>query len=154
MAGDVAAFISQQGLKPVTLVGHSMYDHVPVSPQKTSNSPDHGNRGAKTAMTLALQSPDLVESLVAVDNAPVDAALTSDFAKYIQGMQKIQAANVTRQVEADEILRNYEEVCTAAGHFRDIQRPLTLHRPFLLDSSCLGTFGERRARKYSNSGSL
>lgn len=60
-------------------------------------------------MTLALRSPDLVHDLIAVDNAPVDAALGSDFARYIQGMKKIEEANVTRQVEADEILKDYEE---------------------------------------------
>lgn len=66
------------------------------------------NRGAKTAMTLALRSPDLVRDIVAVDNAPVDAALRSDFSKYIQAMKRIEAAGVTRQAEADKILAEYE----------------------------------------------
>lgn len=89
MADDVAMFISQQGLTSATLIGHSM--------------------GAKTAMTLALKSPHLVDSLVAVDNAPIDAALARDFAKYIQGMKQIQDANITRQADADKILRDYED---------------------------------------------
>lgn len=59
-------------------------------------------------MTLALRSPDLVRDIVAVDNAPVDAALRSDFAKYIQAMKRIEAAGVTRQAEADKILAEYE----------------------------------------------
>lgn len=67
-------------------------------------------RGAKTAMTLALRSPELVHDLVSVDNAPVDAALVSDFAKYIRGMKQIEEAGVTGQKDADKILSNYEEV--------------------------------------------
>jgi pimeloyl-ACP methyl ester carboxylesterase len=55
--------------------------------------------GAKTAMTLALRSPDLVANIVAVDNAPVDAALKNDFGGY-----------VTKQSEADTILQEYAEV--------------------------------------------
>jgi len=72
--------------------------------------------GAKTAMTLALRTPQLIESLISVDNAPLDAALINDFAKYIQGMRKIEETEVTRQAEADEILRDYEE----ASHKRTI----------------------------------
>ncbi len=60
-------------------------------------------------MTLALRTPQLVESLISVDNAPLDAALLSDFAKYIQGMRKIEESEVTRQAEADKILQDYEE---------------------------------------------
>jgi hypothetical protein len=66
-------------------------------------------RGAKTAMTLALHSPELIHDIVSVDNAPVDAALLSDFGKYIQGMRKIEESQVTRHTEADKILQNYEE---------------------------------------------
>ncbi|KAK4042912.1 Alpha/Beta hydrolase protein [Parachaetomium inaequale] len=89
MAADVADFIRQHGLKEPTLIGHSM--------------------GAKTAMALALHEPDLVANLVAVDNAPVDARLGSDFARYIQGMKKIDEAGITRQAEADKILEPYEK---------------------------------------------
>ncbi|KAK3359257.1 Alpha/Beta hydrolase protein [Lasiosphaeria hispida] len=89
MAADVADFVREHGLKQPTLIGHSM--------------------GAKTAMTLALREPDLIANLVAVDNAPIDARLESDFARYIQGMKKIDAADVTRQAEADKILEPYEE---------------------------------------------
>jgi hypothetical protein len=67
-------------------------------------------RGAKTAMTLALQSPDIVNDIISVDNAPLDAALLSNFGKYIQGMRKIEEAGVIRQAEADKILKDYEEV--------------------------------------------
>lgn len=67
------------------------------------------NRGAKTAMTLALRSPDIIHDIISVDNAPLDAALLSNFGKYIQGMKKIDDAGVTKQAEADKILQGYEE---------------------------------------------
>ncbi|KAK6219606.1 abhydrolase [Colletotrichum tabaci] len=88
MADDVAGFIDQHGLEQPTVIGHSM--------------------GAKTAMTLALKSPDLVQNIVAVDNAPVDAILESSFSKYIQGLKRIEAAGITRQAQADQILKEYE----------------------------------------------
>ncbi len=61
-------------------------------------------------MTVALRSPKVVSALVPVDNAPVDANLSSNFSKYIQGMREIDEAGVKKQVEADTILRKYEEV--------------------------------------------
>lgn len=89
MANDVAGFIEEHQLQDTTLIGHSM--------------------GAKTAMTLALQSPEIVHDIVAVDNAPIDAALLGQFGVYIQAMKKIEEAGVTRQAEADKILKNYED---------------------------------------------
>lgn len=61
-------------------------------------------------MTVALHDPSLVANLISVDNAPVDAALGSDFGKYMQGMRKVEKAKVQKQTEADEILQAYEEV--------------------------------------------
>lgn len=69
-------------------------------------------RGAKTAMTLALQSSDIIHDIVSVDNAPLDAALLSNFGKYIQGMKKIEDEGTTRLAEAHRILQGYEEVCS------------------------------------------
>lgn len=63
-------------------------------------------------MTLALRSPAIINDIVSVDNAPIDAALLSNFGKYIQGMKKIEEAGITRQAEADKILVDYEEVRT------------------------------------------
>jgi pimeloyl-ACP methyl ester carboxylesterase len=63
--------------------------------------------GAKTAMTLALSEPRLVRDLISVDNAPVDAALKSDFATYVRGMREVAERGVGRQSEADEILKPY-----------------------------------------------
>ena len=75
---------------------------------KMSNANDQ--RGAKTAMTVALRSPESVSALIPVDNAPVNASLKSDFPKYVRGMQEIENAKVTKQSEANKILEAFEEV--------------------------------------------
>jgi len=64
--------------------------------------------GAKAAMTVALRNKTRISALISVDNAPVDAALKSDFAAYVRGMQAVTAANVSKQSEADAILADYE----------------------------------------------
>ena len=61
-------------------------------------------------MTVALRSPKTVSALVPVDNAPADANLSSDFPKYMQGMREVEEAGVKKRVEADNILKKYEEV--------------------------------------------
>ncbi|CAN8095716.1 unnamed protein product [Discula destructiva] len=88
MAQDVRAFIQEHKLDQPTLIGHSM--------------------GAKTALTLALASPTAIKDLIAVDNAPVDAILSTDFAKYVRAMQRIDASDVTSQRAADAILAEAE----------------------------------------------
>ena len=95
LGDDIESFISEHGLKDTTLIGHSM--------------------GAKACMVVALRSPSLVANLIPIDNAPVDAALKSDFGKYVKGMQKIEQAKVTKQSEADAILTEYEEVRSNAA---------------------------------------
>jgi pimeloyl-ACP methyl ester carboxylesterase len=63
--------------------------------------------GAKTVMALALRNPSCCANIIPVDNAPVDAALSSDFPKYAEGMQRVDAAAPKSQKEADEILAPY-----------------------------------------------
>lgn len=89
LAADVHDFLTTHNLASgtATLIGHSM--------------------GAKTGMTLALRHPSLLASLVAVDNAPVDAALASDFGRYVAGMRAVEEAGVSSQRAADEILQAY-----------------------------------------------
>ncbi|RVX69507.1 hypothetical protein B0A52_06571 [Exophiala mesophila] len=94
MAQDVEHFLGQHDLrsqKPI-LIGHSM--------------------GAKTAMTMALRSPDAYSALIPVDNAPVDAALRSDFGKYVRAMKEIEDQRdpkIEKQSDADKILQKYEK---------------------------------------------
>ncbi|CAK7270005.1 hypothetical protein SEPCBS57363_003886 [Sporothrix epigloea] len=113
MADDVTSFIEQHGLSDPSIVGHSM--------------------GAKTAMVIALKSPDLVRDIVAVDNAPIDAALLSNFGKYVRGMKEIDHANVNRQSEADKILQPYEKSLTIR-HFLmgNMHRVRTAHGEHVL----------------------
>ena len=61
---------------------------------------------------MALRYPELYSSVIPVDNAPVDAALSSNFSKYVHGMRMIMDAQVTRTVEADDILKTFEQVKT------------------------------------------
>lgn len=65
--------------------------------------------GAKTVMAVALRKRVKIGNLIPVDNAPVDAALKSDFAKYVVGMRKIEEAGVKQLRDADKILAEYEE---------------------------------------------
>lgn len=89
LAEDLELFLQQQQLKNATLIGHSM--------------------GAKTVMTVALRNRVPIANLIPVDNAPIDAALHSDFAKYVQGMRKIEESSCRKQSDADAILKEYEE---------------------------------------------
>lgn len=80
-------FVQQHQLGGATLIGHSM--------------------GAKTAMAVALARPRLVRSIVAVDNAPVDAALHAQFGGFVRGMRRVEEAGARSLKEADELLRPF-----------------------------------------------
>ncbi|RPB05856.1 alpha/beta-hydrolase [Choiromyces venosus 120613-1] len=89
MAEDVEHFLQQNKLGPKTvLLGHSM--------------------GAKTAMAIALRNPALISSIIAVDNAPIEAALHSSFGGYVCAMRQIEDARLTKTKEADAILAQVE----------------------------------------------
>ncbi|KAF3483670.1 abhydrolase domain-containing protein [Arthroderma uncinatum] len=90
LALDVEKFIHDHGLRNVILIGHSM--------------------GAKTALTLALRSPSLISSVIAIDNGPIRLPLTDDFPRYIKGMRHVQSqpAPVTSLAQADSLLSQYE----------------------------------------------
>lgn len=109
MAEDVEKFIQQQKLDKCVLIGHSMCVSFCFIKEKKQYCLTY-SRGAKTAMAVALRSPNIVSALMPVDNAPVNAALKSDFDKYVRGMQQIEAEKVKKQSDADKILQNYEEV--------------------------------------------
>lgn len=88
LAEDVEHFLRAHELQAPILIGHSM--------------------GAKTVMTVALRQRVALGALIPVDNAPVDAALKSDFGQYVRGMRQIQDAQVQKQSDADIILQAYE----------------------------------------------
>ncbi|KAJ4337590.1 hypothetical protein N0V87_004545 [Didymella glomerata] len=87
LAEDVEAFLKKHNLKNSTLIGHSM--------------------GAKTVMTMALRDPSCCANIIPVDNSPVDAALSSDFPKYAEGMKKVEEAKPKSQKAADEAMQPY-----------------------------------------------
>ena len=84
MADDVAAFIERHGLRPATVIGHSL--------------------GGKVAMRLALTRPSLVDRLVVVDVAPVAYAHT--FGPLVEAMQAVALTAVQRRTDADRQLES------------------------------------------------
>ncbi|XP_055417531.1 sn-1-specific diacylglycerol lipase ABHD11 isoform X2 [Bubalus kerabau] len=73
MSKDLQDLLPQLGLVPCVLIGHSM--------------------GGRTAMLLALQRPELVERLIAVDISPVETTSSSNFPNYIAAMRAVDMAN-------------------------------------------------------------
>ena len=61
--------------------------------------------GAKTAMTLALRNPKCCANIISVDNAPVDAALSSDFPKYVEAMKKVALLKPVTKNEASALMQ-------------------------------------------------
>ncbi|RDW89394.1 hypothetical protein BP6252_01426 [Coleophoma cylindrospora] len=59
-------------------------------------------------MTVALRSPGMISSIIAVDNSPTRVPLSENFAGFIEGMREVEASKVKTFKEADEILKKYE----------------------------------------------
>ncbi|PYI08350.1 alpha/beta-hydrolase [Aspergillus sclerotiicarbonarius CBS 121057] len=89
MALDVKSFIEQHKLQSPTVIGHSM--------------------GAKTALTLALESPNLVKDILAIDNCPIHLPLEPEFQRYLEGLARLRDERVSNHQEADRFLARYEE---------------------------------------------
>ncbi|GCB17533.1 abhydrolase domain-containing protein C22H12.03 [Aspergillus awamori] len=89
MALDVKSFIERHQLRAPTIIGHSM--------------------GAKTALTLALESPTLIKDVVAIDNCPIRLPLESDFVRYLEGLARLRDERITDHLQADKILTQYEK---------------------------------------------
>lgn len=79
MAQDVVETITDLGVGPVGLVGHSM--------------------GGKTAMLTALRHPEVVDRLVVVDAAPV--SYPPAFVAYAQAMRTADLSIIQRRSEVD-----------------------------------------------------
>jgi esterase len=82
MAADVARLIERHCHAPAAVVGHSM--------------------GGKTAMTLALSQPELVERVCAVDIAPVP--YDHNFEGHIRAMANLDTTALARRSEAETAL--------------------------------------------------
>uniref|UniRef100_A0A8D2QTV1 sn-1-specific diacylglycerol lipase ABHD11 n=1 Tax=Zosterops lateralis melanops TaxID=1220523 RepID=A0A8D2QTV1_ZOSLA len=88
MSLDVQHLLSRLGITKCILVGHSM--------------------GGKTAMTLALQRPDLVERLISVDIGPGSTAPVSEFSAYVSAMKEVKvpaglSRSAARQLADDQL---------------------------------------------------
>ena len=82
MAADVRAFMDAENIDAATVIGHSM--------------------GGKTAMRLALESPERVARLVVVDIAPVVSP--TDHLPALRAMTALNLEGVTTRSEADRRL--------------------------------------------------
>ena len=82
MAGDVLSLLDALKLEAVYLVGHSM--------------------GAKVAMWLALEQPQRVRGLVAVDMAPVN--YDHSFERILDALDSVPAQAVANRRDADRLL--------------------------------------------------
>jgi pimeloyl-ACP methyl ester carboxylesterase len=82
MAADVVDFIEQKNLKNVSLLGHSM--------------------GGKTAMWLALNSPNLVQNLIVVDIAPI--AYKHSFDPIINALKNLPLDELKNRKQAELLL--------------------------------------------------
>lgn len=115
MALDVKSFIERHQLRAPTIIGHSMYVlailaqlSCPMWYSLVSNALIF--RGAKTALTLALESPTLIKDVVAIDNCPIRLPLESDFVRYLEGLARLRDERITDHLQADKILTQYEKV--------------------------------------------
>ena len=69
-----------------------------------------------TALSPEL-APDTLSNLIVVDIAPSQApALSSEFAGYFEGMQKVEDAQISTRQDAQTILTEYEKVRRRTGH--------------------------------------
>ncbi|NWU72986.1 ABHDB protein, partial [Pterocles burchelli] len=86
MSLDVQHLLTRLGITKCILLGHSM--------------------GGKTAMTLALQRPDLVERLISVDISPVSSAPVSEFSTYISAMKSVKIPDGLSRSAARQLADN------------------------------------------------
>ncbi|XP_065550721.1 sn-1-specific diacylglycerol lipase ABHD11 isoform X2 [Lathamus discolor] len=108
MSLDVQHLLTRLGITKCILLGHSM--------------------GGKTAMTLALQRPDLVERLISVDIGPTSTTPVSEFSAYISAMKSVKipqglSRSAARQL-ADHQLR------PVVQHLVDIMNFPIFHKPY------------------------
>ncbi|KAH9810842.1 alpha/beta hydrolase [Melampsora americana] len=90
-ASDIEAFIDQNRLENVNLIGHSM--------------------GGKVAMTVALNplGSSIIQKLIVVDISPMKGKISDEFKTYLNGMKEINLKQVQSRKEADEILSKFEK---------------------------------------------
>ncbi|XP_032728321.1 protein ABHD11 isoform X1 [Lontra canadensis] len=103
MSQDLQDLLPQLGLVPCVLIGHSM--------------------GGKTAMLLALQRPELVERLIAVDISPVETTPSSNFPSYMAAMRAVDIPDGVPRSSARKLAE--EQLSTVIQDLADRQFLLT-----------------------------
>ncbi|KAK7205228.1 Alpha/Beta hydrolase protein [Myxozyma melibiosi] len=89
LALDVEHFIDTHIQQPTIVLGHSM--------------------GAKTAMAVALRRPELVDSMISVDNSPVSARLSPEIPTYVHALKSIERMSLRSPKDAFDVLGKYEK---------------------------------------------
>ncbi len=87
MAADVIAYLAENDLQQVVMIGHSM--------------------GGKVAMQVVLDAPERIAALVVLDIAPV--AYGDRHGNVFQGLRAIEPENLKSRVEAENILSQFVE---------------------------------------------
>ncbi len=101
MAEDVACWMADQGLDSAGFVGHSL--------------------GGKVAMELALQRPELVDSLVVMDIAPVH--YPPHHSDVFAGLQAVNLQEISSRRDAENIMTPYvPEVAVRSFLLKNIMR--------------------------------
>lgn len=101
MAGDVKAFIDQQGLKNVAIIGHSM--------------------GGKTAMQFAFFYPEHVHKLVVVDIAL--RAYPPHNLNSVDALRRLDLTTISRLSQADEQLAaDIPDISERLSHLKNLKR--------------------------------
>lgn len=85
MAGDVVEYCSQNGLKNIILLGHSM--------------------GGKVAMQVAGENPDLVEKLIVVDISP--RYYSPHHQQILDGLTALDNETITSRSDAEDFLSRF-----------------------------------------------
>ena len=101
MAGDVQRFIAQQGLKTVSIIGHSM--------------------GGKTAMQFAQLYPERLHKLVVVDIAP--KAYPPRNLETVDVLRNLDLTSVSRLSQAEERLQKaIPDKSERQSHLKNLKR--------------------------------
>ncbi|KAI7881504.1 Alpha/Beta hydrolase protein [Mucor mucedo] len=88
MAQDILKLIKDEGLENPMLMGHSM--------------------GGKVMMDVALNQPELPSKLIVIDMPPIPIKLSTEYNTHAEAMKEINALQLKKQKEADEVLQKYE----------------------------------------------
>ena len=117
MAGDVRMLIESERLAKPVVIGHSM--------------------GGKTAMALALESPELIAKLVVVDIAPV--SYPDRFTTHLDAMRSIDTSALTRRADAMQQLVEKIHDTDIAGFLMQNLVPRDEHFDWRVNLAAIGT---------------